>query len=311
MTQPISIVGAGLAGLIAAHAWPQAQVLEAASEPTEAHNALLRFRTPNVGALTGIEFRRVTVRKGIWMDGDFIRPSIRAANLYEAKVLGSPSLRGERSIWNVEAAERFVAPPDFYARLLAQVRPRIRYGHAADFLGFSKEAREGFLINTAPLPIVLDALGIKTSSLFERAAIEVRRFLIPGADLYQTIYFPSPRLGVYRASMTGEILIVESVAAGSLAGDLSEIARAFGLSWASAFACELPRVRQRYGKIVALPNAERKRLLFELTHHHRILSLGRFATWRNILLDDVVQDVAVIKRLINSADAYDLRRAAA
>jgi hypothetical protein len=51
--------------------------------------------------------------------------------------------------------------------------------------------------------------------------------------------------------------------------------------------------------------------LFRLTHEHNVFSLGRFATWRNILLDDVVDDIVQVKRLLKSSSAYDLRRAAA
>jgi hypothetical protein len=51
--------------------------------------------------------------------------------------------------------------------------------------------------------------------------------------------------------------------------------------------------------------------LFRLTHERNIYSLGRFATWRNILLDDVVDDIAAIKKLLKANSAYDIRRAAA
>ena len=78
------IVGAGLTGLIAAHAWPQALVVEAVSGPTGSHHALLRFRSDAVARLTGVEFRRVTVRKKL---------SHYRATIYKfrPKKLGKPS----------------------------------------------------------------------------------------------------------------------------------------------------------------------------------------------------------------------------
>ena len=79
MTTPV-IVGAGLAGLIAAHAWPQCPVLEQGPEPVERHRALLRFRSDAVAKLIGVEFRRVTVRKAIFHDGRFVPPDISLAN---------------------------------------------------------------------------------------------------------------------------------------------------------------------------------------------------------------------------------------
>jgi hypothetical protein len=72
----------------------------------------------------------------------------------------------------------------------------------------------------------------------------------------------------------------------------------------------LESIDQKYGKIASIDDAVRKQLLFALTHNHTIYSLGRFATWRNILLDDVVNDIAAIKRLLKTNSAYDARKAA-
>lgn len=303
MTQqtPI-IVGAGLAGLIAAHAWPQAQVLEAAGQPRAGHRALLRFRTEAVGRLTGIEFRRVTVRKGLWAEGEFRNPSIRWANSYAQKVMGDGRLVGERSIWKLETAERFIAPDNLYEQLIESVGSRIHWNtHAAYGTG-------QLLVSTAPLPSVLSALGIVAPTAFPRAGIRVTRWRVPGADVFQTVYFPERCLGVYRASITGDTLIAESTTALDEA-DVDEIGRAFGLRMEE---CELMEaVEQKYGKIAPIDDAVRKQLLFRLTHEHNIYSLGRFATWRNILLDDVVDDVTAIKKLLKANSAYDVRRAAA
>ncbi len=84
---PSRIIGAGLSGLIAAHAWPTAPVFEALPE-AQPHRALLRFRSDNVARLTGIEFKRVTVRKGLFWRGEYRTPTIALANAYSLKVLG-------------------------------------------------------------------------------------------------------------------------------------------------------------------------------------------------------------------------------
>ena len=295
-----TIVGAGLAGLIAAHAWPAAPILEATPQPRAAHRALLRFRTEAVARLTGVEFRRVTVRKGIWADGGFQHPAIRWANLYARKVLGR--LAGERSIWNLETAERFIAPMNFYEQLIDAVGHRIQWNTPANF-----EANK-LLISTAPLPFVLQALGIPEPVKFDKSSIRVARWKISGADVFQTVYFPEPWLNVYRASITGDLLIVESVDDLD-EGDEQELERAFGLRLTD---CQpLDKVEQRYGKIAPIDDAVRKQLLFKLTHERNIYSLGRFATWRNILLDDVVDDIAVVKRLLKANNAYDLKKASA
>lgn len=299
MTAPV-IVGAGLAGLIAAHAWPNAQVVEAAAQPKAAHKALLRFRSDAVARLTGIEFRKVRVRKGIWADGAQQAAAIRWANLYAQKVVGR--LAGERSIWNLDPAERFIAPDDLYEQLVAAVNDRIDWETPANY----QAARP--TISTAPLPVVLSLVGWLAPVTFSRSGITVHRWRIPGADVFQTLYYPEQHLNVYRASITGDTLIVETV--GPL-GDMDdeEINKSFGIQLS---ACEsLGSVDQKYGKIAPIDDAVRKQLLFRLTMERNIYSLGRFATWRNILLDDVVDDIAAIKKLLKANNAYDLRRAAA
>ena len=294
------IVGAGLAGLIAAHAWPQSRVLEAAPQPRAGHRALLRFRSGAVGQLTGIEFRRVQVRKGLWAEGEFHPPAIRWANMYAQKVLGR--LVGERSIWSLEPVERFIAPDNFYERLIESVGARISWATNASF------ALKQLMVNTAPLPVVLRALSLPQPAEFPRAPIRVTRWHVPGADVFQTVYFPERCLNVYRASITCDTLIVESI--GPLDElDVAEVGRAFGI--APDECEELESVEQKYGKIAPIDDEQRKQLLFRLTHEFNIFSLGRFATWRNILLDDVVDDITQIKKLMRSGSAYDIRRAAA
>jgi len=303
MSAAPTIIGAGLAGLIAAHAWPRSRVVEATPQPRAAHRALLRFRSDAVGRLTGIEFRRVMVRKGIWAEGRFQEPNIRWANLYAQKVMGYDQLKGERSIWNVDAVERFVAPDSLYEQLLESVGDRIAWNTEADFRS------NQILVSTAPLPVVLADLDLHSGALqFPRAAIKVYRLRIPGADVFQTVYFPERHLPVYRASITGDILIVEATVDGGYDEESEEAVNdAFGLHFDQAEMIE--QVSQKYGKIAPIDEAVRKQLLFDLTHKHNIYSLGRFATWRNILLDDVVNDIAAIKRLLKVNSAYDVRKA--
>lgn len=299
-----TIVGAGLAGLIAAHAWPRATVVESGAAPVATHKALLRFRSDAVAKLTGIEFRRVRVRKGIWSEGAFVPPSIRVANLYARKVLGPGVIGGgDRSVWNLEPVDRYVAPDTLYEQLIVAASDRIEWGHAFDFAASRAEP----IVSTAPMHATLDALGIQNSIPFRRAPITVQRFRVHGADLFQTIYFPDDDTPIYRASFTGETLIVE-LAQGEAAWevyDFTLLERAFGVDLSTAKS--LGAVKQTYGKIAPIDDATRKAVLLRLTDDHNIYSLGRFATWRNILLDDVVDDIAVIKRLANAASRYSLR----
>lgn len=301
-TTPL-IVGAGLAGLLAAHAWPAATILEASPQPRAGHRALLRFRTDAVARLVGVEFRKVRVHKGIWADGAYHHPAIRWANLYAQKVLGAGQMKGDRSIWALEPVERFIAPDNLYDQLVEACADRIHWGCKAEFSNHS-----GPVVSTAPMPVTLKALGVQHHVEFHRAAITVWRCRIPGADVFQTVYFPELCLNVYRASITGDLMIIE--ATNDLDGeDMRAIQRAFGVELPAL--SEMECVEQKYGKIAPVDDVVRKQLLFKLTHDHGIFSLGRFATWRNILLDDVVDDIAAIKKLLRANSAYDVRRAAA
>lgn len=297
---PSRIIGAGLSGLIAAHAWPSVPVVEAAHAPIP-HRALLRFRSENVAHITGIEFRKVLVRKGLWSDGAYRPPTIALANDYSRKVLGR--LSGDRSIWNLAPVERWVAPDDFQERLLNNVGRRVTFSAPDDMRGDKP------FISTAPLPSALIALGIEMPGHFVRAPIDVRRYRVPNCDAHQTVYFPDLDINLYRASITGDILILESVA-GSFdrMRTAAIILDALGVDIINDCP-QLESVKQEYGKIVNLPDATRRALLFELTTRHGLYSLGRFAQWRNILLDDVVSDIHVIKKLLAS-DNYSLRKAA-
>lgn len=293
------IVGAGLSGLIAAHAFPRAKVVEAMAEPRAGHAALLRFRSSAVADLTGIPFREVTVHKGIHYRGRNRSPSIELANLYSRKVLGRLA---DRSIWNLKAAQRFIAPENFYGQLIDVVGSRVSWDTPL------REYRRGSIyLNTAPLPVALATAGIEHSLDFRRAPIVVARFRTEPADVYQTLYFPDPEIPIYRASITGSMLIVEAVKTENSADQLhgmSQVRDAFGDLEIKE---TLGSVEQKYGKIAAVDDGERRGLIFRLTHEHSVYSLGRFAVWKNILLDDVVGDIAVLRKMMR-ASAYDRLR---
>jgi hypothetical protein len=268
----------------------------------------LRFRSDAISQLTGIPFKRVLVRKGIWFEGGFVQPNIRCANSYSRKVLGGGVV--DRSVWEVDAAERWIAPEDFYDQLVRSVGRRISWG--TSFVpATSKEPS----VSTIPLPELLKALGmsaalVKEQDAFRARSITVHRFRVPGADVFQTIYFPGADTRVYRASITKDLLIVEvadplSRGDALLNQEMDEVLFAFGLGLHGVH--PVGTTVQSYGKIKTLDSSIRKKLLFEITSKHRIFCLGRYATMRNCMLDDLIQDVAVIRRMAH-AGAYDLAK---
>jgi len=293
----ITIIGGGLAGMMAACHFKNAVVKEA-GERIEQHKALLRFRGEAVANLTGVKFKPVTVHKEINVRGESIhRPTIALANAYSKKVAG---LYAGRSIWNLDTVTRYIAPEDLYDRLADRLERENRICWGAGITDVDVHTR-GVKINTAPLPVILKLCGYDLSQLeFQRSSISVERYRLPrGTDIYQTIYFPGEETNVFRASITGDLLIIESMQKIHNIHDILQVTNAFGLS-SSEFEF-IGAVDQKYGKIIDLDRGAREGLLYELTDDFGIFSLGRFATWRNILLDDVVKDIGVVERLIEAS----------
>ena len=301
----MKIYGAGIAGLLAGCHFQRATIFEAGSEGQVQHKAVLRFRTPAVGDAVGIDFRKVRVHKGLWFDGKDAAPSIKLANWYSKKVVGKLA---DRSIWNLDPADRYIAPEDFLAQLAERCAGRVVWNHPVTREEVFSSAEPA--ISTLPMSLMHkwlvehEGLLMPTEPEFKHAPIVVRRWHIPGADVFQTVYFPSPETTLYRASITGGLLIAEYIDD----SDDYDLFPAFGLSAAECSPIE--KVSQRYGKIAKIDDDWRKNFMFELTHRHQIYSLGRFGTWRNVLMDDVLHDIGVVKKLMNTT-TYDRRRALA
>lgn len=301
----MKIYGAGIAGLLAGCHFQRATIFEAGSEGQVQHKAVLRFRTPAVGDAVGIDFRKVRVHKGLWFDGKDAAPSIKLANWYSKKVVGKLA---DRSIWNLDPADRYIAPEDFLAQLAERCAGRVVWNHPVTREEVFSSAEPA--ISTLPMSLMHkwlvehEGLLMPTEPEFKYAPIVVRRWRIPGADVFQTVYFPSPETALYRASITGDLLIAEYIDD----SDDYDLFPAFGLSAAECSPIE--KASQRYGKIAKIDDDWRKNFMFELTHRHQIYSLGRFGTWRNVLMDDVLYDICVVKKLMNTT-TYDRRRALA
>lgn len=319
MNKPPIIVGAGLAGLIAACHFKDSHIIEFGQKGKN-HQALLRFRTTAVSELTGIPFKKVEVQKEVSIDGETRNYcSIGAANCYSRKVSGG--LRS-RSIRNLTPDVRYIAPDDFYEQLVARHAERISWGLKFDSAFMANEASGRNFVSTAPMSVNMAAAGIASTHedfKFDKSGITVIRVPLKiHSEVYQTVYFPQMHMRIFRASITGDVLIIELVDSpiGSevtanlelhnenAEWDAIETAcEAFGLDYERDVAAESRTVTvQKFGKIVDMPKEDRESVMYELTSRHNIFSLGRFATWRNILLDDVVGDLHKIDNLMNASD---------
>ena len=310
------IIGAGLAGLIAGHVFPMAKIVEARKSPHREHTALLRFRSNTVGEVVGVPFNEVTVHKGIYSCGKFVNPNIMVANLYSQKVVGRIE---PRSILNVDCCKRFVAPDDMYSELEHKLSSRISYGYTIS----SDDLMDNYVkinddrvryISTMPMKLIFDlVIGTIPDRLYSNApkfeynGIRTVRWTIVGANAHQTIYYPDHSTPLYRASLVGDILTAECVAhAGELPytqdatppGVIEIISESFGIS-KNDLASEHVSM-QKYGKISDISDEWRTEFIRFLTEKYGVYSLGRFATWKPKLLDDVIKDAREVASLIRS-----------
>jgi hypothetical protein len=133
----------------------------------------------------------------------------------------------------------------------------------------------------------------------------------PKVDVYQTVYYPYPDIPWYRISMVGNTAIAEMTqkeydeyVGVDLRGMLqSRLEQDFGIPYNANIFYHRP-VEQKYGKLAPIDEQKRRAFILAMTDEYRIYSLGRFSTWRQILLDDVVKDVQVIEGYMTERDAY-------
>ena len=293
----MNIIGAGLTGLIAAYAFKDAVIHEYLKEP-KVHKAVLRFRTEEVSKLTGIPFKKVLVHKAVAVSGNFVTPNIRHMNHYSLKVTGGYS---ERSIGNLEPAIRYIAPVDFHQQMLDHHKDRIFFDSDIPLTEMTTP-----MISTLPLSVLVDKFKLDAQlpkEALASAPIYVTTATVGHCDLYQTVYFPEFDTPIYRASITGNQIIIESMQP-ITNDDARKVVDTFGLSGGSVHAIGLSNMEQKIGKFEPLEEEYRKQLMYDITTSLGIYSLGRHATWRKILLDDVVQDINQIQRMIKTS-AYD------
>ena len=291
------ILGAGLSGLLAGVVNPQAMILEARPEPSTTHQAVLRCRSDAISKITALPFERVTVYKSLWDSGRECHPTPRLCHQYSQKVIGRVS---SRSIFNLNPEERWIPPEYFMQALLEKCAGRIEYGRKVESIQDLPENREREpIISTIPMPVLMKILNANISGLvgpdnFVFHPITVNRFRIDGSDAHATIYYSDPDLPIYRATLSNEMLIVESTKAVT---NFDMVFESMGLTQSNEHV--MVNHTQKYGKIGQVDDRKRKAFITGVSLQWGIYSLGRYATWRpSVMLDDVLNDIYVIRRLI-------------
>ena len=303
------IFGAGLAGLLAGNILRNFNptIWEAQSGLPNNHDALLRFRTDRVGTSCAIPFQKVDVNKAIKYGNKLSTvPNLFLSNLYSQKVTGGV---WPRSINNLSPASRYIAPLD----LISQMSEGCDVVYDLSLSGEFLEEHRAFdtdvpIISTIPMPALMKMVGWDEIPDFKSQKIWTQRATIdfPECGVYQTIYYPDKLLSHYRASVIGQTVIVESIREpqqdpGQV---IMEILR-------DDFGIEAKRLTdihsgvQRYGKIMPIDEGTRQKFIFEMTTRYNLYSVGRFATWRQLLLDDIVEDIQKVEKFIRGKSDYN------
>jgi len=309
------IVGAGMAGLLAG-AMIRNQgltIVEAAPRLPNNHSAVLRFRSHVVGDALDIEFKAVDMLKCVhpW------RNTVADSLAYSMKCNGTATLRSIMSA-DSEVQRRYIAPPDLIARMASMVGSRnIEFGKGFDFTIVQNDTRTP-IISTIPMSILMDLLGWQEKPEFKYVNGFNINATVENCDAYVSVYIPDPDESFNRVSLTGDRMTIEFSMPGASIEEIKKeseeetdllIDDACGYLGIKTNQIKDHKVSiQKYSKILPIDDNVRKRFIMWASEKFNIYSLGRFATWRpGLLLDDVVNDVRVIRKIIKNG-AYDHKK---
>lgn len=293
----IKVIGAGMAGLLAAAMLRKEcdAVYEASSELPNNHSAVLRFRSSVVADTLNIPFKAVKAIKAV----EAWRNPIADAMAYSRKTNGTATLRSVLTA-SGEPQTRYIAPSDLIARMAKMVEAPISFANRVD--GAFLPGR-GPWISTIPMPSLMKILGWEPQSEFRWRSGNNVLVDLDGVDAYCSLYVPDPTFPAARISITGGQMIAECYGGPWKPRDEFQFAEQcavkVGLHPSQILGVDVKK--QTYAKILPIDEQERRAFIMWASQEHGVYSLGRFATWRpGLLMDDVVNDVRVIQRLINN-----------
>ena len=298
----IDVVGAGMAGLLAAAMLRKKcnGVFESQKDLPNNHSAVLRFRSSVVADTLNIPFKKVMAIKSVepW------RNPIADAMAYSRKTNGTATMRSVLSV-SPDPQSRFIAPSDLLHQMAELIDAPIEFGQDYPFWAY----RGRPIISTIPMPTLMSILGYEffdPAEFNSRAGTNVIVSLLD-CDAYCSLYVADPTFPAARISITGDQMVAECYNGWKPVDEFKfagQCAAKMGLHPSQILAVKVKQ--QKYAKILPMPEDRRRRFIMWASEEHGIYSLGRFATWRpGLLLDDVVNDVRVIQRLIeNRGESY-------
>jgi hypothetical protein len=283
------IIGAGMSGLLAANMLRRHRVtvLERQKELPNNHHAVLRFRTPEIGNLLGIPFKRVSMLKTyVPYYGNVVADSVSYSRKATGKFLSDRSIR-EGTV----QAERYIAPTN----LIEQMAENVLISYMTEWTPRTKANIPIPIISTIPMPSLMAILEYEHNINFDSIPGVVFTGRILDCDAYCSVLFPGPE-PYSRATITGDQLIVEFPNITEVPESIDLALVYFNLGLYDAVILDAEFCKQPYFKITAIDESERKKFMRWATVHHNIYSIGRYATWRpKLLLDDLVNDVRKIE----------------
>lgn len=309
----VAIYGTGVAAVLAAKYF-NCEIFAMSGAPLQdiKHDAIMRFKTPDVLNILGIPQKKITVKKAVLADyGLEDRADFGLQNKYSLKVTGTLT---SRSIdFNNPVETRYVAEGDLNAELNKILKNHLANPTIApeNFLYMTKRSASKF-INTTPLSIYDKNISINNDPLGMIKKIFVAKFLIPvKSDVYQTIYCPDMKMKTYRASIEPykdkTLLRMEMVNVDNkwplinLTKERDLLLEVFGLDSINKKEIYTISARfQAFGKLNTsmIDESVRKLAIIRLTRNFGVYSFGRYGTMRSIGLDSMVNDLKVIDKLL-------------
>ena len=311
------IIGAGIAGTMASNYFAsQHPIVIDKREKSEqcAHRAIMRFRDPVVGLLLRARLNRITVTKSIYMDGKHHdKPDIYMANRYSLKV--SDGIY-ERSINNIEPADRYLmsdpgfpSPDNIKGGYRLELLTPDRVAKFISSNGYPIDIPYQECISTIPMNEIVGAcpdgdLQQNIGDMFfaeKYDSIYVTTLTMHKlkSNINHTVYFPGNDTTAYRATLEGNKLIIESMDSYLEEEQIILIMKdVFGIGIEYYAPQYVSMAIQAYGKISPIDDDIRKGIIRELSSKYSVYSLGRYATWRNITSDSIINDLDVISRLM-------------
>jgi len=309
----IVILGAGLAGTIASTALrgynPTVYEQKPDSDALSGHGAVMRIRSPEIGNLLGCNLTPIKATKEIFHNGKLHTVSnIQLNNQYSLKAYGCI---GRRSLNDLGTVDRYLIDGGVKPLNCKYGNPMNAVDKGVLWLKSGAGVEYDWVVSTIPMPVMYSIVYGEWPIGVNFVTEDIYTYTINlddiKSDVHQTIYFPDPSLPVYRVTLQGNKLLVEAVGPVEEAL-LSRIMEAFGIYDAQIKDFSADLKIQKAGKLVPIDEDERKAAMYKLTNEYNILSFGRYAVWKSIRTDNLLNDISIIKQIINSKTEYEKRR---